>query len=99
MNSFWALKEDGTQLTDCYWPAIWGELGAVGFILMGILIFFLLRRMLRQSAGNKWGAVCGILYVLYLLIGSFVTGAFSSYVTAGFIILFEVIVNTADKEV
>lgn len=97
MNTFWALGEGGSQLTDCYWPAICGELGAVGLVLMGVLIFFLIRFMLKQSTQDKWGAVCGILYVIYLLIGSFVTGVFSSYVTTSFIILFEIIMNTMEE--
>lgn len=98
LNSYWALAEGGTELTDCYWPAICGELGTIGLVLMVILIFTFLRKFLRISSVNKYFTIAALTYIVFLLVSSTATGTFASYVTAEFIVILVAIAKTGRKK-
>lgn len=70
-------SEDGmTELTDCYWPAVMGELGIIGLIFLMILFYKLGKILLSKSRFNKW--------IYYNTVFLIVTSLFSSVATAVF---------------
>ncbi len=93
LNSFWGLAENGSELTDCYWPAICGELGIIGLALMVILVYLFIRQFYEQSKGCKFFIISSLTYIIYLLISSVATGIFASYVTAEFVIIFAAVIS------
>lgn len=78
-DGFWALTEEGSELTDCYWPAVLGELGLFGTILVIFLIVMMFYIMLKKSSHNKWLQISILIFIVMLLISSTSTGAFCSY--------------------
>lgn len=94
LNSFWALTEGGEELTDCYWPAVGASLGIFGIILMVILILLFIKSFLQSTKNNKYYSIAALTYCIYLLISSTATGIFSSYITAGFLIICMAIINS-----
>lgn len=96
LNSFWALTEGGSELVDCYWPAIGAELGVVGVLLMALLIIALIKKMVKDSKGKKYFLIVSLTYSVYLLMSSTATGIFSSYVTAGFFVILMALINVKD---
>lgn len=93
LNTFWALAENGTELVDCYWPAIAAELGIVGLFLMALLIGLMIKKMVKDSTGGKYGLIVSLTYSAYLLLSSTATGIFSSYITAGFLMILMALIN------
>lgn len=93
MNRFWALTEKGSQLTDCYWPAIAAEFGVIGLALVSMLVFFYIKSMIKLSMKRKNFLLAAIVYTCYLIISSTATGAFNSYVTLEFSFLFAMLVS------
>ena len=78
-DGFWALTEEGSELTDCYWPAVLGEHGLFGTLLVIFLIVMMFYIMLKKSSHNKWLQISVLTLIVMLLISSVSTGAFSSY--------------------
>lgn len=97
MNLHPALNEKrGTELTDCYWPAVLGETGIIGFILMGILIYILFKYWIKSSKNLVTLKVI-ILYIIYLVISSSATGIFFSDLTATYMMLIALFINIKIK--
>lgn len=67
-----------TELTDCYWPAVMGEFGAVGIILMSLLLIFIGKRLLKKSKFNKWIYYNTLFFIVTSLFSSVATAVFSS---------------------
>lgn len=76
-NQYHGLSENyGAFLTDDYWPAILGEFGFIGVILMIILLTRILIILITsKNAKSKFGSLFG--YIV-LLMSSLVTGSFFS---------------------
>ena len=84
MNTFWALAEGGSELTDCYWPAVGAEFGVFGLLIMVVLVVVFSMTLIRLSGTDKYALVVAIVYVIYLLISSTATGIYTAYTTTGF---------------
>ena len=84
MNTFWALAEGGSELTDCYWPAVGAEFGVFGLLIMVVLVVVFSMTLIRLSGTDKYELVVAIVYVIYLLISSTATGIYTAYTTTGF---------------
>lgn len=93
LNSHWALVEGGTELVDCYWPAIAAELGVFGLLLMILLIILFIKKFVRDAKGRKYCLIMALTYSAYLLMSSTATAIFSSYITAGFIVIAMALIN------
>ena len=98
LNTYWALKEGGSELTDCYWPAVGAELGIIGIILMVTLIFVFSKRFIQSANHKKYYMIAFLTYVIYLLVSSTATGIYTSYLTAGFLVICMAIINTKEEE-
>ena len=85
LNTFWALAEGGTELTDCYWPAVGAQFGIFGLLIMAALVALLSAELIRISGTDKYVLVSMIVYVIYLLISSTATGIYTAYTTTGFV--------------
>ena len=79
VSSHWALGSDGTELTDTFWPAIMAEFGLFGTVLYVIVVFVVLRRIIKACAGQRFLLVAAVSFVAYALIASTATGVFFSY--------------------
>lgn len=72
-------SEDGmTELTDCYWPAVMGEFGIIGLILLIILLWKIGKSLLLKSRFNKWIYYNTVFLILTSLFSSIATAVFSS---------------------
>lgn len=98
LNSFWALAEGGTELVDCYWPAIAAELGFFGIILMLLLIVLFIKKFVRDAKGKKYYLIVALTYSAYLLMSSTATAIFSSYITAGFFVIAMALINVESEK-
>ena len=98
LNTFKALAENGSELTDCYWPAVGAELGIIGIILMAALIFVFSKRFIQSANHKKYHMIAFLTYVIYLLVSSTATGIYTSYLTAGFLVICMAIINTKEEE-
>ena len=96
LNTFWALKEGGTELTDCYWPAIGGETGIIGIILIAFVIYMIFRECIKRSKQELFIFMSVVLYEVYLLISSTATGIFTSDLTAMYMIIMALLVCAKD---
>lgn len=96
LNTFWALKEGGKELTDCYWPAIGGEFGIIGTILMVLVIYMIFRDCIKRSKQELFIFMAIVLYEIYLLISSTATGIFTSDLTAMYMIIIAMLVCAKD---
>lgn len=67
-----------TELTDCYWPAVMGEFGVVGIILMSLLLICIGKRLLKKSKFNKWIYYNTLFFIVTSLFSSVATAVFSS---------------------
>ena len=85
LNTFWALKEGGTELTDCFWPAVGAQFGVFGLLIMAALVVLLSASLIRLSGTDKYALVSMIVYVIYLLISSTATSIYTAYTTTGFV--------------
>ena len=85
LNTYWATAPGGTELTDCYWPAVGAQFGIFGLLVMAVLVYYLSAELIRLSGTDKYALVCAIVYVIYLLISSTATGIYNAYTTAGFV--------------
>ncbi len=76
-NQYHGLSKNyGAFLTDDYWPAILGEFGFTGFILMMILLIRILILIIKnKDIKSKFGSLFGY---MVLLMSSLVTGSFFS---------------------
>lgn len=93
MNLHPALNEKrGTELTDCYWPAILAETGIMGVFFIGIIICTLFKYWIKKS-NNLTVLKVIILYIIYLIISSSATGIFFSDLTAIYILIIAFIIN------
>lgn len=93
LSSFWALTEGGSELTDCYWPAVGAEMGLFGVVLAAVLILLFFKVFIQSTRGYKYFSIATITYCVYLLISSTATGIFASYITAGFLIVCMAVIN------
>ena len=98
LSSYWALAEGGTELVDCYWPAIAAELGFWGVLLMVLLIALFIKKFVRDSKGRKYYLIMALTYSAYLLMSSTATAIFSSYITAGFIVIAMALINVESEK-
>lgn len=87
LNSFWALREGGSELTDCYWPAIFGEFGVIGTILVLCIIWKMIKECIDGTKEEKYLFFSVLVYLAYLVISSTVTAIFASDVTALYMVI------------
>lgn len=99
LNTFWALTEGGSELTDCYWPAVGASIGIIGIVFMVVLILLFMKAFIQSTKGNKYYGIATITYCIYLLISSTATGIFSSYITAGFLIIDIAVINVERRKI
>lgn len=97
LSSFWALAEEGTELTDCYWPAVGAETGIFGLLVMIVIIWKFIKTFIRSASGNKYYVIATLTYSAYLLISSTATGIFSSGITAGFLSICMAMIQNGNK--
>ena len=62
-------------LTDSYWPAIMGEFGYFGIILVVVLIYFVFKRILNDC-DNEYSRLCVYFGIGILLISSIASSSF-----------------------
>jgi hypothetical protein len=98
LNKFWALKEGGSELTDCYWPAVAAELGIVGVVIIVYLIYKMFSDMLERVAEKKYMIMAVLTFILSMLISSTVTGAFAAYNSVGFVIVLVAVMQSQRQE-
>ena len=79
VNAHWALGMDGSELTDTFWPAIMAEFGFIGTLLYLVIVFIMLRRIVKQCASQRFILTAAAAFVAYALIASTATGVFFSY--------------------
>ena len=79
VNSHWALGVDGSELTDTFWPAIMAEFGLVGTVLYLVVVFIVLRRIIKACSTRRFLLTAAVSFVAYTLIASTATGVFFSY--------------------
>ena len=80
-NNIYRLNqsEDGmTELTDCYWPAVMGELGVLGVIFIVAILFKIGKYLINKSKKNKYSYSCTIFLIVTSLFSSIATGVYSS---------------------
>ncbi len=87
LNTHWALKEGGSELTDCFWPAVGAEFGFFGILLMALIVYLFCSMMYKLSKPSRYSAVAVLTYIAYLLISSIATSIFTAYTTTGFVVL------------
>lgn len=87
VNSFWALTEDGSELTDCYWPALFGELGFIGTMLMVILFYMLFKDIIMRARSNRYLYFAIIFFSMTMFASSTVTAVFASSITVGYMFI------------
>ena len=87
LNTHWALKEGGTELTDCFWPAVGAEFGFFGLVVMIILVLLLSVLLLRTTKNERYTIIAVVTFIAYLVISSTATGIFNAYTTVGFIVI------------
>ena len=85
LNTFWALREGGTELTDCFWPAVGAQFGVWGLLIMAALVVLLSASLIRLSGTDKYALISMIVYVIYLMISSTATSIYTAYTTTGFV--------------
>lgn len=79
ISSHWALGSDGTELTDTFWPAIMGEFGFIGTVLYVVIVFIVLRRIVKSCVAQRFLLASAVSFAVYVLIASTATGVFFSY--------------------
>ena len=101
MNNFWALSEGGSELTDCFWPAIAGEIGIFGIIIFLFILYNFFKECILKSKKQKFIFHTVIIEIIYLLISSTATGIFFTDITATYLIFLGLVINikTKDEEV
>lgn len=100
-NLIYALKEGSngsTELTDCYWPAVIGEMGIIGLILMILLLFNIGKKLINKSKNNKWSYLCALFMIATSLFSSIVTGVFSSDIMIAYVIIVCLACNISSTE-
>lgn len=95
LNAYWALGEDGTELTDTFWPAILAQFGAIGAVLYTIPLVIVLAQILRGTAANRHLAIAACTFVIYALTASIATGVFFSYTITDCIFLIGILMGCA----
>lgn len=80
-NHIYRLNEvtDGmTELTDCYWPAVMGELGALGLILIVYILVTVGKSLVQNSTHNRWMFLTVLFLIITSLFSSVATNIYSS---------------------
>ncbi|WP_040463642.1 hypothetical protein [Amedibacillus dolichus] len=85
LSSFWALKENGTELTDTFWPAVGAQIGFFGLLLYICLIVTIFKYCIYNTRKSPFFFGSVIIYGIYLFVSSTATGIFFSDLTAIFI--------------
>lgn len=93
----WALVEGGSELTDCFWPAVGAEFGIFGIIITVWLVAVFSKLLVRQTNGNRYELISALTYLLYLYISSTGSSVFTSYSTTGFVVMFIALVTRKPK--
>ena len=88
LYTYWGLAEGGTELTDCFWPAVAAEFGFLALPIMVLIVWRLVRTMLLQAKTGRFELVAAITYAAYMLISSTGTSVFTAYTITGFTIVF-----------
>ena len=97
LNKHWALKPGGTELTDCFWPAVGAEFGFFGLISMAFIVCYFCKILIKMSGSSRFSLVAILTYIAYLLISSMATSAFTAYTTTGFVVLVVGLAYTGSK--
>lgn len=87
LNTHWALTEGGSELTDCFWPAVGAEFGIIGLFITIALVWLLSKQLIRESCNHKYCLVASITYVIYLLISSTATSIYTAYTSTVFVVV------------
>lgn len=80
-NHIYRLNEvtDGmTELTDCYWPAVMGELGVLGLILLVCILVSIGKTLIKNSKDSKWKFLTVLFLIITSLFSSVATNIYSS---------------------
>lgn len=75
-NYFGLSQEMGDFLTDGYWPAILGEFGILGTILVLILIIRIIIQVLKESRSSSIQRFAAVYGMAFMTASSLVTGSF-----------------------
>ena len=67
-----------TELTDCYWPAVMGELGALGLILIVCILVTVGKSLVQNSKHNRWMFLTVLFLIITSLFSSVATNIYSS---------------------
>lgn len=73
----YGLNPDDTQYAhDCYWPAIMGELGIIGVVVIGVILFLMLRQSLEEYRGSRMSYMIVLFLFLTQLMATLPTSVF-----------------------
>lgn len=63
---------------DCYWPAIFGQFGFIGTILVVLILFYWVKQVMSNNEGNRYYYMCSLFIVITQIFSSVPTSVFFS---------------------
>ncbi len=95
-NYVYGLSVDNPMFThDTYWPAIFAQFGAIGTILMIILIYYLFKDILNHTQCSRIANFAAIFICIVFASASVATATFFHYATVGTIMLLPLLKDNA----
>ena len=93
-DSYYGLStDDGFFLTDNYWPAIMGEVGFFGAIIMLIILIKIFKLIINETKNNNIKRFGSIFVFVTLLISSLVSSSFFNSMAISAMILISLALN------
>lgn len=88
LNSVYGLSPNfGAFAHDTYWPAIFAQFGAVGAVLMVILVLRMLLSIVRKARHNRFGYMAAIFICITQITASIATATFFHFITVALFFL------------
>lgn len=99
-NNYYGLStDDGYFLTDNYWPAIMGEIGFIGALIMLILLIIIFKIIIRKTHKNNITRFGSLFVFVTLLISSLVSSSFFNTMAVSGMILISLALNYNEKTI
>lgn len=82
-----------TELADCYWPAVLGEMGWIGLVLFIVMFLIIAKKLIRNAKTSKWTYLATVFFMITSIFSSMVTGVFSSDAMISYILIVSIGIN------
>ena len=100
MNYIFGLAEnDGRFAHDTYWPAIIGQFGMLGFILVVLLIVEIYKMIYKKINKDKYSILAILYTIVVMTVASIATSAFFHYNTVGWFFLLPLVFNKSIDDI